>query len=341
MTSDPTNGSNDRKRSVFSTVSRFDRTVLAGIGGMVCAGVLAVAVFPQPSGTSAPRAAFDIESVLRLEPVPTVSVSVAPLKAPTAANGLTVDEVSQTLQYELESVGLGNASVPRVFLASMPSDINDVPEVKEKKAVFFKSVLPLVLQVNEEILRDRRRIQDIADRRASGQKVRAEDRLWLAMMSDRYKTKRGDTRALLARVDVIPPSLALAQAAKESGWGASRFAQQGNALFGQWTWSEGQGIEPKEREAGKDHLVRQFDSLIDSVRAYMRNLNTHRAYRELRSLRAGMRKRGEPLDGARLAAGLKSYSELGMEYVERIRSMISYNQLSKLDDARLATSPTS
>lgn len=308
---------------------------------MVCAGVLAVAAFPPAGETGAPRAAYDIESVLRLEPVPTVSVSVAPLKAPSAANGLTVDEVSRTLEYELESVGLGDAAVPRVFLASMPSDINDVPEVKEKKALFFKSVLPLVLQVNEEILKDRRRIMDIAKQRNAGHAVKAEDRLWLAMMSDRYKTKRGDTRALLMRVDVIPPSLALAQAAKESGWGTSRFAQQGNALFGQWTWSEEHGIEPRNRDADKDHLVRQFDTLIDSVRAYMRNLNTHRAYRELRSLRAGMRKRGEPLDGRKLALGLKSYSELGMEYVERIRTMISYNELSQLDSARLASTPTS
>lgn len=339
MTSDPTRGPAGRKKRLFSTISRFERAALGGIGGMVIAGGVAMAAFPPVAETAAPRAAFDIESVLRLEPVPTVSVSVAPLKAPSAADGLTVDEVSRTLEYELESVGLGRAAVPRVFLASMPSDLDDVPEVAHKKAVFFKSVLPLVLQVNEDLLDDRRRILEIADQRDAGRKVRAEDRLWLAMMSDRYETERGDLKTLLRRVDVIPPSLAMAQAAKESGWGTSRFAQQGNALFGQWTWSEEHGIEPKDRDADKDHLVRQFDTLIESVRAYMRNLNTHRAYRELRSLRAGMRERGEPLDGRKLAVGLKSYSELGMEYVQRIRTMISYNRLSQFDDARLAATP--
>lgn len=142
----------------------------------------------------------------------------------------------------------------------------------------------------------------------------------------------------MQRVDIIPPSLALAQAAKESGWGTSRFARNGNALFGQWTWDEDQGMEPKDRPEGTDHLVREFDTLLDSVEAYMLNLNRHRAYRELRSLRAGMRKRGEPIDGISLAGGLESYSELGMEYVERIRSMIDLNQLLALDNAELASS---
>jgi len=336
MTSEKQTGAARRQPTFYSKLSRFERVTLSGIGGLVAVGLLVAAAYPPEGGTSAPRAAYDLDSVLRLEPVPTVTVSVASLKAPSAADGLSVDEVSQTLAYDLDRIAAGEGSVPRVFLTSMPHDLADVPEVSFKKSVFFKSVLPLVLQVNENILHDRERLKGIAKQAKQGQTISAEDRLWIAMMSKRYKTERGDYETLLRRVDIIPPSLALAQAAKESGWGTSRFAQLGNALFGQWTWSEEDGIKPKNREEGADHLVREFDTLLDSVEAYMLNLNRHNAYRELRSLRAGMRKRGESLDGEKLAEGLKRYSELGMEYVERIRSMISYNQLLALDDAELA-----
>lgn len=341
MTSEKCQDPQRKRAGLIARLSHFERAALGGLGGIVTAGILAAAVFPPPGAVQAPRPTLDLESTLRLEPVPTVAVSVAPLRAPIEENGLTVDEVAQTLRYDLDTVADGDAAVPRVFLASMPHDLDDVAEVKRKKAVFFKSVLPLVLQVNEQLSRDRERLMSLAAQRKAGKQIKAEDRLWAAMMSKRYNTERNDFESLLRRVDVIPPSLALAQAAKESGWGTSRFARQGNALFGQWTWSAEDGIEPKQRAEGETHLVREFDTLMDSVEAYMRNLNTHPAYRELRSLRAGMRKRGEPLDGQKLALGLKRYSELGMEYVERIRTMISYNQLTSLDRAKLASTPQS
>lgn len=336
MTSDEINGAKTRRSTFLNRLSRFERAALGGIGGLVTVGLVAAAVFPPAGVTTAPRAAYDLEAVLQLEPVPTVTVAVAPLKAPADADGLTVDEVDRTLSYDLKMIAAGQADVPRVFLVSMPRDLADVPEVSFKKSVFFKSVLPLVLQVNEQILEDRTRLKRIAKLAQDGETIAAEDRLWVAMMSKRYKTERGDYPALLRRVDIIPPSLALAQAAKESGWGTSRFAQLGNALFGQWTWDEDQGIEPVNRPEGSDHLVREFDTLLKSVEAYMLNLNRHRAYRELRSLRAGMRQRGEQIDGSKLAGGLRRYSELGMEYVERIRSMIRYNQLLALDNAALS-----
>ncbi len=321
-------------------MSPFERIAATTLAGVVAAGVVAASVFPPSGGTGAPRAAFDLESVLRLEPVPTVPVIAASLEAPGARAGLTVAEVRKALSYDLDNIAQGDALVPRVFIKEMPADLDEVAEVSLKKSVFFKSVLPMVLHVNEELLRDRARLQDIHARKTAGEKIKSEDRLWLAMMSDRYEVERGNIKTLLRRVDIIPPSLALAQAAKESGWGTSRFAVEGNALFGQWTWSEEHGIAPKDREEGEDHLVRQFDTPMDSVRAYMRNLNTHPAYRELRAMRAEMRAKDEDIDGIALAEGLERYSELGMEYVERIRSMISYNELSVFDDAKLSDLPS-
>lgn len=339
MTTDKKTGSQKPRHGMFARLTGFERSALGGLGGLVSAGVVAAVLFPPLGGTSAPRAAYDLDTALRLEPVPTVAVAAVPLAAPVVENGLSVEQAAEALAYDLVSIADGEAEVPRVFLASMPHDLADVPEVDHKKSVFFKSVLPLVLQVNEELRSDRERLLRIVALDEAGDLVPAADRLWAAAMSNRYKTERGDYAALVSRIDIIPPSLALAQAAKESGWGTSRFARLGNALFGQWTWSEDHGIAPKDRPEGSDHLVREFDTLLDSVEAYMLNLNRHAAYRELRSLRAGMRARGEEIDGSKLAMGLERYSELGMEYVERIQSMISFNELLAFDDAQLSDGP--
>jgi uncharacterized FlgJ-related protein len=140
------------------------------------------------------------------------------------------------------------------------------------------------------------------------------------------------------RVDIIPPSLALAQAAEESGWGTSRFADVGNALFGQWTWSE--GIAPLEQREGKgDYRIAKFDSPLDSVRAYMLNLNTHAAYRSLRERRREMRVRGDQLSGWELAETLTSYSERGAAYVETLHTIMRVNRLAATDSAYLTDSP--
>jgi len=242
--------------------------------------------------------------------------------------------------YDLELVASGETDVPRVFLASMPVDIGKMRETDKRKRLFFKAVLPLVLQVNEEIIKDRRRLNELRDARSSGQTLGPIDRLWLIVMAERYKTERGDLDSLLRRVDVIPPSLALAQAAEESGWGSSRFVREGNAMFGQWTQaSSANAIVPKERDAGLTHRIRAFDSLLQSVRAYARNLNTHRAYRHLRTLRKQLRRNGLPLDGAVLAARLESYSERGERYVKALRAIIATNKLRRFDAVQLIDVP--
>ncbi len=241
----------------------------------------------------------------------------------------------EKLGYDLDRVRSGNADVPRLFLASLPGDIRNIREARVRKSLFFKSVLPLILQANEEILRDRRRLWNIRFQLGLDRKPGPADRLWLMVMAERYKVKPGDFDALLKRVDVIPPSLALAQAAEESGWGTSRFVHEGNAVFGQWTFSNTGSLVPSRRDEDKFHRVRAFSSLLDSVRAYAHNLNTHKAYREFRRQRQELRLKGAPLDGLLMVDNLKSYSQRGEKYVDTIRTLIETNNLHRLDDARL------
>ena len=254
----------------------------------------------------------------------------------TAPSSETLHQSFNSLQYDLTS----DAAVPRLFMASFPADLDDVREVKLRKALFFKTVLPLVLQVNEEILSERRRIWRLKADLRLGRKLPADERLWLAGMAKRYGVRRGDMVALMTKVDIIPPSLAIAQAATESGWGTSRFVREGNAMFGEWTWDAAEaGILPSNRDAGKTHRIRAFDSLLDSVRAYALNLNRHRAYRGLHSNRAKMRDQGQVLSGHVLAGSLKAYSERGQVYIDEIRIIMDSNDLIRFDGARLADEP--
>jgi Bax protein len=256
---------------------------------------------------------------------------------------ITAQSLSQTfreLGYDLKRVRAGEAKVPRLFLASLPGDLKDVRETAVRKSLFFKTVLPLVLQVNEEILRDRRRLWKIHYQKSLGERIGPADRLWLTVTAERYGIASDNIQGLLKRVDVIPPSMALAQAAEESGWGTSRFVQEGNAVFGQWTYSDSGSLVPARRGDDKSHKVKAFSSLHESVRAYATNLNTHRAYKRFRGVRASLRTEGAPLDGHLLAEHLTSYSERGPAYVITIKSLIEMNKLRHLDDARLGDEDT-
>ena len=164
--------------------------------------------------------------------------------------------------------------------------------------------------------------------------MRDVDRAWLAELTDRYKVDGGDVDELLRRVDAVPPSLALAQAAIESGWGTSRFAVEGNALFGQRTWDRGDGIAPAERAVGATHAVKAFPSLADSVGAYMLNLNRASAYRKFRDRRAELRRRGGPLSGLELAETLTLYSTERANYVRKVAAIIRQNRLQAFDPCR-------
>ena len=134
-------------------------------------------------------------------------------------------------------------------------------------------------------------------------------------------------------MDIIPASLAIAQAAKESGWGTSRFALEGNAMFGQWTYGK-DGIKPKD-SGSKDHKVLKFPMLRSSVMAYQRNLNTHKAYREFRKNRAILRANNKKISGLDLVIYLKNYAATGKEYVKTLTSIISQNKLTDFDNSIL------
>ncbi len=228
------------------------------------------------------------------------------------------------------------AEVPRRFVTHLPGDWRDIADADQRKRGFVALMLPLVLAVNERILAQRARLEGLLGRRASGQKLWVGDRAWLRALSRAYRAGPDRPDELLRRVDALPPSLVIAQSAIESGWGASRFAIEGNALFGQWTWGRGAGIVPLDRDQGKSHKIRKFGQLADSVAAYMRNLNVHSAYGRLRDIRARGRAAGARTGGMTLAGTLERYSERGAEYVADVRGIISTNGLAALDGARLA-----
>jgi len=238
--------------------------------------------------------------------------------------------------YRLGAVADGGAAVPRIFVARLPRDWADLARVAARKRMFTKLLLPIVLRANEGISNDRRRLRRVAARLAAGTALTRNERGWLDNLAAAYKTDPRDPRALLLRVDGVPPSLAVAQAAVESGWGTSRFAAEGNALYGQWIEEGPQGMVPASREPGRTYAIQRFESLSASVEAYLRNLNTHRAYRAFRRARAMQRRAGGVVRGAPLAPELRAYSQDGIKYVQTILAIIEKNGLDALDRTTLA-----
>ncbi|GGX73493.1 glucosaminidase domain-containing protein [Saccharospirillum salsuginis] len=203
----------------------------------------------------------------------------------------------------------------------------------ERKAQFFDYLLPLVRAENQAILSNRRALNAIIER---GHTTWTE-RPWLKQLAQRYELTDFDPtdpqhrQTLLHLVDVVPPSMALAQAANESAWGTSRFARLGNNYFGQWCYQKGCGLVPNARNEGATHEVAAFDSPRESVRRYMNNINTHNAYQSLRQRRAALRKEGQEITGLALIPSLTRYSERGQAYVDELRHMIRGNDLDRLD----------
>ncbi|MBC7953519.1 MAG: glucosaminidase domain-containing protein [Rhodospirillaceae bacterium] len=237
-------------------------------------------------------------------------------------NAARLDQAFGRMGYGLDGVAKGKA-VPSLFLTSVPGDLGDLPEVDVKKRVFLRLMLPLVLVVNQEIAEDRRRLEAMIAGRES------RDDSWLAELAARYGADGAAPAQLLRRVDLVPPSLALAQAAEESGWGTSRFVREANNLFGH----VGEDLTPMGDQDGP--RMASFASLHEAVRAYVHNLNTHSAYETLRRYRATARARGAFPDGHTLAGALTSYSERGSAYVDTIRALIRANNLLRYDHAKL------
>ncbi len=239
------------------------------------------------------------------------------------------------IDYRLTDVRRGEAEVPRLFLTSLPPDLAAISSTEERKAAFIKLLLPLILSVNEGILENRERAAGLIDRLHAGKRLRRADGVWLESLMDTYGVESGDFDALMLKLDGVPPSLALAQAIEESGWGTSRFAKLGNAIFGQWTLTKGKGIVPLGRSDGKTHEIKAFGHLQESVANYVANLNRHAAYSGFRKLRGEMRENGGEIDGYALAGGLKAYSQRGDAYVRAIREIMRFNDLQGLDGAKL------
>ena len=238
-------------------------------------------------------------------------------------------KIFDDFKYDLRSIRLGQEVKP-VYLRKFPRDLNKIKSTKKKKDTFIKIVMPLILDENDKILEDRKKLFKILGKPSNtrGEKV------WLKRRFKDYMVNGEDIAELKLRMDTIPTSLAIAQAAKESGWGTSRFALDGNAMFGQWTWSE-DGIEPSEKNTSSSHKILKFPMLQSSVKAYMRNLNTHRGYKELRKKRAELRKSNKKLSGLDLVSFLYNYAQTGSEYVKVLEKIIRQNELTDFDSSVL------
>lgn len=306
---------------------------------LVAPSALFGAVSTRPLGLSAPEVLLPV-----LRPVAVPVVEAASL--PPAKTEITIKLEARTLlamfqeqDYFIDQVRSGDTAVPRLVLTDLPKDLGALDSVDDRKSVFVKTMLPLVLMANEQIQADRARLEKLQAVREAGQDLAPQDQRWVLELADRYGANLapgGDLKPLLRKVDVVPPSLALAQAAEESGWGTSRVAQKGNVLFGQTTLSqEHKGITPRNRAPGETWRYRAFDDPKAAVEAYVHNLNTHQAYSQFRAMRASLRKQGKPLEGIHLAAALEKYSERGLDYVKTIRTLIRKNGLQDFDDAVL------
>ena len=244
----------------------------------------------------------------------------------------TIKQLFEDTNYSLNDVREKKLVKP-VALTLLPDEIKMIENTKKRKEFFIQIVLPLIIKENNNIKLDRKTLFNIINKSNNI----ASEINWLENKYKQYGVKSKDLSTLKIRMDEIPVSLAIAQAAKETGWGTSRFAQEGNALFGQWTWS-GKGLKPKDAEEGKGHKVMKFNVLQASVRAYQRNLNTHSTYKEFRKVRAEFRDLNKPLDSMELSKYLTNYAETGNQYVEVLQKIIKQNKLQDFDDAKLLPS---
>ena len=247
-------------------------------------------------------------------------------------NASTIEQLFEDTNYSLKDVREKKLVKP-VALTLLPAEIKMIENTKKRKEFFIQIVLPLILEENNNIKKDRRRLFNIINK-SNNSEIEIK---WLEKKYKQYGIPSKDLSVLKIRMDEIPVSLAIAQAAKETGWGTSRFAQEGNALFGQWTWS-GEGLKPKDADKNEGHKVMKFNVLQASVRAYQRNLNTHSSYKNLRKARAELRDRGEALDSLILVKYLNEYAETGEQYVEVLKKIIEQNNLKDFDDAKLLPS---
>ena len=244
----------------------------------------------------------------------------------------TVIQLFKDVDYDLRKVR-NDKLVKPIYFTQFPRDLDDLQSVQLKKETFIKIVLPLVVVENEKILDDRVKLKILSKKKYTSD----SEKQWLRQKLLEYKVKKGDLQELMFRMDIIPVSIALAQAAKESGWGTSRFALEGNAIFGQWTW-DGQGIAPLNRDDNKSHKILKFPILRASVKAYKNNLNTHKSYAKFRTKRKQLRDKNKNITGLALTETLKNYAQTGSEYTKILNQIITQNRLADFEFVKLVNS---
>ncbi len=218
-------------------------------------------------------------------------------------------------------------------ISHLPKEMKVIQGTKKKKSLFIQIILPLIIKENDKVNKDRKKLFTILNKSNNS----VAEKKWLNQKFKQYGVLNKDLLTLKIRMDVVPASLAIAQAAKETGWGKSRFALEGNALFGQWTWS-GEGIKPAGADDNTTHKVMKFKVLKTSVKAYLRNLNTHSSYKKFRMVRAVLRDNKENLDSLILANYLDKYAETGKQYTIILKKIIKQNNLKDFDDVQLMPS---
>ncbi len=266
---------------------------------------------------------FLFEDVFKLEDLPNDVVRL---------NVSTIQKLFIETEYNLENVRKTKLVKP-ILLSVLPYEMKTINSTKKRKKLFIQIILPIILEENNRIRLNRKKLFSILNKNHNSD----IEKKWLNQKFKQYGVINKDLSTLKMRMDEIPVSLTIAQAAKETGWGTSRFALDGNALFGQWTWS-GEGIKPAGADTNSKHKVMKFKILKASVRAYQRNLNTHKGYRQFRMARAELRDNDVELDSLILANYLDKYAQTGKEYIKIIKQIIKQNSLKDFDDVKILPS---
>ncbi len=246
----------------------------------------------------------------------------------------TIEQLFKDTDYTLKKVKKTKLVNIGINLDHLPTEMKNIENTKKRKNLFIQIILPLIIEENLKIKLDRKKLFVILNKNNNTK----SDLEWIGKKFKQYGVSKNDFPTLKTRMDEVPVSLAIAQAAKETGWGTSRFAQKGNALFGQWTWS-GDGIKPAGAEVDSTHKVASFKVLKASVKAYLRNLNTHPSYKKFRKERAIQRDNDEKLNSLELVKYLDKYAETGVEYTRTLSKIIKQNSLTEFDDVKIL--PTS
>ncbi len=241
--------------------------------------------------------------------------------------------------YDLQKIRNKEADVPRIFIQSLPDDFNMIESAKDKKDLFIKFLLPLILKKNEELKEKREKLLKIQEKIDKKQKLSDEETKFFEYIQQEYKTETGDIKDVLVKLDEISVSMALGQAVQETGWGESRFLIKGNSIFAEWTWG-GEGMLPRARKNGLIHRIKTFPTLYDSVDSYANNLNRTRYYAGFRRMRAKLREQNKPLFGRWLMSSMVHYSTEKDRYILDVKRIIRDNRFDDFNDVKLEPKKT-